>query len=465
MSNYLLHPLSERIFRDKEFFNRAQPDLDCLHCFGPIDLHPPVGTPVLVQDIKLGSAHAREREHLNHDTMHVHKLYCDLHCQLAVSTTQNLSNLMLAKVYGFGIRFLDIVAALPFWTLIEFGGPLTRQQFRQWKEERKLSQVHIISGNKDFDFSQIANREEAWNCAVLELSRLCPYFQFVFEPSNPFWFESLPANTRYCCWNCGHSLANIAPTTAVWEFNEETETASQCDGFFHATACKLSYIIRRNGQLTKLRVFWNKQFDSIFFYQRRTLDAQRAPARRLLKRFGGPLSIDEFLDPNQPFKCVYGPPIQDFEMTAALNDHGLYVIAENAQYSYEVLELMRSDGKMLQKSFQMNGDEYQNGTEYFAKKFHIVNSNVRFKLHYTIMVIPVQVHMKSNDEIMSRLIATQTEREKQRELQRRAIIEGTGAAVFAKALDPVFMSDDNNCAEDENKSLVTILEGVEDASL
>ena len=81
------------------------------------------------------------------------------------------------------------------------------------------------------------------------------------------------------------------------------------------------------------------------------------------------------------------------------------------------------------------------------------------------MVIPVQVHMKSNDEIMSRLIATQTEREKQRELQRRAIIEGTGAAVFAKALDPVFMSDDNNCAEDENKSLVTILEGVEDASL
>lgn len=425
MCDYIIHPLSIRISQDVDFFNKPQPDLHCLHCFGSIELHAPVGTPVQIQDTKLGSAHSREAAFLNHDTMHIHKLYCDIHCQLATSVTPNLTNLMLAKVYRFGLKCLDIRPALPFWTLIEFGGPLTRNQFRQWKEQGKITEFINHNGQRVIlDYSQVHDVVQALREATLYLQSYNRFSKFVFDRNDPIWFQPLPENTRLCCWNCSYSLRGVAPTTAVLEYNTEMECATHCEGMFHDTSCKLSYVIRKNGQLTKLRLHQNKHFDSIQFYNGRTLHAQRAPARRLLKKFGGWLSIEQYLDPNQKYRLIQETPIQDFEVSASLTDEGLYII-ENEYTEWDVLDLMRTDnnGNGHRTKFSQN-------TKYFPKVFHEVNHNNNFKLHFTIMVIPIQIHMKSNEEIMSRLISLQAEKEKEKEKLKQLAIEGTGAHLF-----------------------------------
>jgi len=403
MCEYIIHPLSRLILHDPEFFNKARPELHCLHCFGACDHGPVCGTPVMVQDTKLGSALAREALHIHASTMHIHKCYCDRHCELAVSCTPNLTNLMNAEVYQMGIECLQVIPALPPWTLIEFGGVLTRMQYQEWKVRSGA-----IAGFGDFSRDCKTNPETALRKMCMLLTPYNRFHKFVFqrETADKIWDTGLAADTQLICWNCSYSLANCIPTTAVLEYDIDTETALECEGLFHDVACKMSYVIRLNGQLTKLRIFWNKHFDSLQFWQGRPLEAHKAPARRLLTKFGGFLSFEEFISPKNPYRLVHEPPVQDFNCYATKNQQGHYVIYED-KLEFNILTLLktRKPNDPEGQEFKMNGDEYQAGVEYFPKVFHIVQGNRNFRLHFVMMVIPMKVEMKSNEEIMTNYIS------------------------------------------------------------
>lgn len=341
MKLYFVHPLTVQVNQDPDFFNKPHPDIHCLHCNGTFTDEPLVSIPIRHTDTKLGQSHSRESKYINHDTMHVHHLYC-LNCArlIGIQHAPALFNQMLAQTYEFKIDFLkiellEILPSLPFWTLEEFGGPLKRIQYEEWKKTGK------ITGIADYSkYINLGEVDKAWRKMFMLLKDKNKYYNFKFDPNDKFWFEPQPKDSKKKCWNCYGSLAGIKPVPCVLDYNEDTEVAEQCEGFFCFARCRYSYALRKDGQLAKVRAYWNTQVYSKYFENGRAIVEIKAPSRRLLKRFGGFLSDEMFRSPKNKFQRIREPPINDFPFFARSIKNMYYICDET--HTWNCLNLMRT---------------------------------------------------------------------------------------------------------------------------
>jgi hypothetical protein len=426
-----MHPLSLMVWENRNFFNEAQPDIGCMYCTGFCD--DPKGAktaPTSHQDIHVGTSHAREVNYMIHDTLHGHKLYCSLNCVKAAlcDTNQSLFLTMCKKVYKMKhLEAMAIVKALPPWTLIEFSGVLTLQQHRQWSKTKKITGIYNPITKKKFtiDCSGIENASEAYRQAVNMLKGFNRFAKFVFDPKDPFWYTAQPEDTKLVCYHDYHSLAGIKPIPAVLDYNSETGQTIECIGHFCGQACVNNFIIRLLGQFQKARIQWQAQFYAEHFTNGRQIEQTRAPSKRLLKRFGGFMDIDEFRENNTNYKSINEAPVgQDFPFYARLTIDNFYQMIEEV-LKYNALDLMNSKRKLQNENLKMDGDEYKLGAKYFEKRYHTIQGNNEFdmKIHFVCITIPQVQEVRSNPETFAAIINKTQSLKRERALISRMEIE------------------------------------------
>jgi hypothetical protein len=393
---YLIHPLSVTIHDDPLFFTRAQPRLHCLHCFGSCDEAPPVPLPTEHQDVRTGSQLTREANFHQHEILHVHKLYCSLACSKAQACNRDINafNMMLSKVYGQSEPLLQR-KALPPWVLRSHGGPLSLEQFREW------IRCGRVNGHSPSSLSSTTG-PRALRELMLALAPLSPYRSFQYDHASVVWHTAQPDDTPLVCWNDGHSLAGIKPIPCVLDWDESRAIPIECSGLFCSPQCALSHIIRLGGQHKKIRAFANSVFYSKFFAQRRRAQIDKAPARRLLRKFGGLVEIDAYRSGGCQHRHVRSPPIRDFPCFAALNRQHLYLINVELHSWSVVSNLFRNGNR---KDLEMNGDEYGLETREFSRTYHVgpvVGSTCR--MQFALMSIEQDVAMQSNPHLLGTIV-------------------------------------------------------------
>ena len=404
---HLIHPLNVQVINDPTFFHKPQPHISCLHCYQPCNRGPPVPLPT-DSDIHTGQAHPRDAAHFTYTVTNVRKLYCDIHCAKAASTDQNLWWVMCTRLYGVENPLL-VRTALPSWTLEQFGGLLSIDQFNEWKLNGTITGVvPPKTMERDSDISESERLVGEWMDMKTWQQTQNRFFQYRFRDDDSFFRTPQPGNTKLACWNCTHSLAHIEPRPAVLDYDEDLDDAKTCQGFFCGPACRLSYIIRLSGQLLKIRISWNQVFYSLYFYGGMPLEENRSPCRRLLAKFGGPLTINQFrIDTvllNNPYILVREPPIRTFPVLASLNTQGMYVLNYQT-HSWHVLNLMRKGNKGKDQPQNYDGDEFGLGTTMFPAVYHTTPAGGEGnKLHFVLLTIEQKQVMQSNDDVLQEML-------------------------------------------------------------
>jgi hypothetical protein len=138
-----IHPLVTRIHNDPDFFLMPQPDLHCMNCGCACDSSPPISMPI--QREKLFGTRvniAFPSYDFRHTVTRTRKIYCNLHClkRVCFQTNQHsLFNDYAEVIYESKLNpVTELRAALPFWTLIEFGGVLDHTNYQLWNTSGKL---------------------------------------------------------------------------------------------------------------------------------------------------------------------------------------------------------------------------------------------------------------------------------------------------------------------------------------
>lgn len=401
MLQYDIHPLNVRVCEDMEFFNHPHPEIDCLHCGFPCDRQAPIGVPMMHQDAKLGSANPRDSNQMQHETIHIHRFYCSLECGKACIEDVPMFARMLSKIYGIHDP-LSVRTALPQWTLSTFGGPLNRNLYEQYKREGKIKGYYMGEGA----MSEPLSLMEEYRTVCLLLKSHNPYLEMIVPTEHvrgglPWYHQALPAKTRLVCWNDMHPLSNIQPCSMVHEYDEVHNMTYSCSGLFCGLSCVLSYVMRHEGQLKMQKIKWNQEFYAQQLESSLPITSDRACSRRLLKKFGGLLTIDQFRHKTRPFQFIREPPIRDFGnlfATPYQEEGDLIYNVVYSLHSFHVLSLFHIDNAA--KKLTMQGDEYGQNTRHFPKLFHRVGANHTHQLHVTLMVMEREDRMKTKHQVL-----------------------------------------------------------------
>jgi len=274
----------------------------------------------------------------------VHKNYCTKHC-LAGAVEQQEQNPMvmrnmLVEVYGHNPQ-LPIRRALPFWSLVPYGGVLDDAAYDAWCQTGRCAYVEdVLRDIAPPDvlqawFDDTMHEAERFRRAYDILKDANRFARFVFDDRDPFWGKPLTAADGLFCWNDGHLIANQIALPVVFKVDEHNR--DWCTGLFCSVACKCSYINRHlHGQFKHQRMNdWDGAFNSKYYFAGRALEAQRAASRRLLRLFGGPLTIDEFRSGTSRYRQVRPAEIQKYPVHVIEETPGVWSVSnEKRTWNY-----------------------------------------------------------------------------------------------------------------------------------
>ncbi len=276
MLKHRVHPLSRLIQNDPQFWQKPS-HLCCYTCGEPCNTPHPYTIPFS----------------WDNDLIHGRGVYCSFTClhhtavqfPLQCGNVINLTTKMMAFVYSYmpspSTRFP------PTRALKKLGGPLESDQYRLQRPSFHWDQPNSCN----------------------------PYESMIFHSSDPLWKKDF-TGTGVCCWYCLQPL-NGAVTTVPMNFDPSSQQY-EVHGLFHSSGrCAIRYILDRFGQDQALRVFWASElFHKYFSLPARVLPA---PDFRLLDRFGGPLSWDQYNDHDDLTPNVGLPPLEDYPYYSSLN--------------------------------------------------------------------------------------------------------------------------------------------------
>jgi hypothetical protein len=149
-------------------------------------------------------------------------------------------------VYGHDPQ-LPIRRALPFWSLIQYGGVLDDAAYDGWCQtgrcayvERVLQEIAPVAVTYAWIDGSMSEAER-FRRAYDILKDANRFARFVFDTRDSFWSKSLTLDDNLFCWNDGHIITDQIALPAVFKVGGTCAARSQALTHFPLPPRKLYY--------------------------------------------------------------------------------------------------------------------------------------------------------------------------------------------------------------------------------
>lgn len=127
-----------------------------------------------------------------------------------------------------------------------------------------------------------------------------------------------PTSTDISCFYCAHPFDGV-PVSIPVNF-DKASSRWETDGVFCSVPCALAYLAdyEHHDYQFANKICWLRYFAKTYFGCKNALSCKRAPSRRLLRKFGGHMSIEDFRSTDSDTVMLQREPFVSFSRVTSL---------------------------------------------------------------------------------------------------------------------------------------------------